>query len=334
MKEKNEKDMNLLDETTSSVGNETTSSATEATSSAVNETTSSAVKETKIAKLSLKFKSFWNKKSVKQQVFFVAQCAICLGLLIFFALGVFSKQIFGADALFTKTVGSVLNIFEGVQIKLPTIIESLTYAIIIVVVSKALRFIIKAIASKMHKGRSIMDLLDSAVKYIAAIVLVLVVLKLWGVDVATLLASVGILGLVIGLGCQSLIEDIIAGLFIIFEKTFEVGDIVVIDNFRGTITEIGIRNTKLIDAGGDIKVISNSDIRTVVNMTNDLSLAICDVAIEYGESIERVENIIKASLSQIKERIPAISDGPYYKGVNSLAESGVVMRIIAKCKED
>ncbi|MEG1527618.1 MAG: mechanosensitive ion channel family protein [Clostridia bacterium] len=281
-----------------------------------------------------KFKTYWNKKTGKQKALFILQCILCVGLLAFFVLGVFSKQIFGEDALFTKTVGTILNLFDGVEIKLPTIINTATYIVVILAISYVIRLILKGIMSKINKGKSVVNLIDSAVKYISAIILIIAVLNLWGVDTATLLASVGILGLVIGLGCQSLIEDIVAGLFIIFEKTFEVGDIVTIDGFRGTITEIGIRNTKILDAGGDTKVISNSDIRTVVNMTNDLSIALCDVAIEYGESIERVENIINANLTQIKDRIPAICDGPYYKGVNSLADSGVIIRLVAKCKEE
>ena len=69
-------------------------------------------------------------------------------------------------------------------------------------------------------------------------------------------------------------------------------------------------------------------------MSNDLSVAVCDVAIEYGESIERVESIIENSLPAIRERIPAIQEGPYYKGVAQLADSGVVMKLIAKTKEE
>ncbi len=118
------------------------------------------------------------------------------------------------------------------------------------------------------------------------------------------------------------------------EKTYDIGDVVVIDNFRGTVTEIGIRTTKIKDAGSDIKVINNSDIRTLVNMTGDLSIAISDVDIEYSESLERVEEVIAKNLAVIKEKIPTIIDGPFYKGVASLGTSGVKLRIVAKCKED
>ena len=68
-------------------------------------------------------------------------------------------------------------------------------------------------------------------------------------------------------------------------------------------------------------------------MTNQLSLAICDIGIEYGESLERVEAILKANFDKVKEAIPDIKDGPFYKGVAELADSAVVIRFAAMCEE-
>ena len=71
------------------------------------------------------------------------------------------------------------------------------------------------------------------------------ILSTWGVNTSTLLASAGVLTLVIGLGAQSLVADVVAGLFIVIEGEYLVGDIVVIDGWRGTVKEIGIRTTKV-----------------------------------------------------------------------------------------
>ena len=94
------------------------------------------------------------------------------------------------------------------------------------------------------------------------------------------------------------------------------------DGFRSTVKEIGIRTTQIEDAGGDIKVVNNSDIRTLVNMTSQLSLAISEIDIEYGESLERVELVIKDHLAEMKENIPDIAEGPFYMGVSRLGSSG------------
>lgn len=200
-------------------------------------------------------------------------------------------------------------------------------------VTYTVRMLLSALLPKIKKGGAIVNLLCSFIKYLAALVIVFMILSAWGVNTTALLAGIGILSLIVGLGAQPLIEDIIAGLFIVFEKTFDVGDIIVVDGFRGVVKEIGIRTTKIEDAGGDVKVMNNSDLRTIINMTNELSLAICDVDIEYSESLERVETVIKDNLSQIRRNVPAIQDGPHYMGVQELGTSGVKIRLVAECHE-
>ncbi len=214
------------------------------------------------------------------------------------------------------------------------IIRIVSYFVFFLGTSWFARFILKLLARPLKKGKAIVDILCSLIKYAAVIVLIFFVLKTLGVDTTAILAGIGILGLIVGLGAQPLIADIIAGLFIVFEKVFDVGDIIVVDGFRGTVKEIGIRTTQIVDVGGNVKIVNNSDLKTVINMTNQLSLAICDIGIEYGESLERVEAILKKNLPAIKEAIPDIKDGPYYRGVSELGDSAVIIRFVANCDED
>lgn len=209
----------------------------------------------------------------------------------------------------------------------------LALAFLVVSLTHLARVALSALARVLKRGRSLASLLSSFAKYLGAIVLIFAALGTLGVDTAVLLASAGILSLVVGLGAQPLIEDIFAGIFIVFEKTFEIGDIIVVDGFRGTVKEMGIRTTKIEDAGGDVKVVNNSDIRTLINMTSKLSTAVCDVSIGYAEDIEKVEKVLAEHLPEIKAKCPAIVNGPSYVGVQSLAESAVVIRIIAECNE-
>jgi len=158
-------------------------------------------------------------------------------------------------------------------------------------------------------------------------------LSAWGVQTPTLLAGAGIIGLALSFGAQSLIEDIFSGLFIIFEKQYAVGDIVQIEDFRGVVKEIGLRVTKFEDLNGDIKVINNSDIRGAINTTTSLSPAVCDISISYKEDINKVEKIIVNNLEKIKSNLPEIVDGPRYLGVQKLADSSVVLRVVAFSNE-
>ena len=215
----------------------------------------------------------------------------------------------------------------------PTLINCLIWFIIIFAICKIVRIIFRGYMEKSKRAKTVITLLDGFVKYGCGLALIIIFLKGCGVNTTALIASVGILTLVVGLGAQSLIADIIAGMFIVFENEYNVGEIVAIDDFRGEVVEIGIRSTKLLDTAGNIKIINNSDIKSVVNMSRELSLAIIDCEYPYDVPQELVEKILMENLDTIKEKIPAIIDGPYYKGVSLYEDSNVACRLVAQCKE-
>ena len=267
-------------------------------------------------------------KNFKFTLDFALKCVAFLILIAYVILMAFGKLMFKPMNIFWRS----LNIF-GKAGEFNVVVRIISYVIFLLGLSWLVRFVLKKIAIPLKKGKAIVDILCSLIKYAAIIVLVFFVLKSVGVDTTAILAGIGILGLIVGLGAQPLIADILAGLFIVFEKVFDVGDIIVVDGFRGTVKEIGIRTTQIVDLGGNIKIINNSNLKTVINMTNQLSLAVCDIGIEYGESLERVESNLKANLPAIKEAIPDIKEGPFYKGVAELGDSAVVIRFVANCEE-
>lgn len=261
--------------------------------------------------------------------------SVCFGLLIIGVIltYVFYSDIFGENSVFNKALtgnGFVDTLYQ----KIPALIRTIQTIVIAVLLFMLLRLIMRKLLSKSNRSITIVKLLESFTRWIIAIAALLMVLGAWGVDTGTLLASAGILTLVIGLGAQSLVADIVAGIFIVFEGEYQVGDIVVIDGWRGTVKEIGIRTTQIVDAGGNVKIINNSEIKTIVNQTQELSVAKCTMSIEYGESIPKVELLIRDSLEKVKKDIPAIIEGPFYKGVTELAASSVNLLFVAKCKEE
>ena len=268
----------------------------------------------------------------KNKIKFSLNLAIkCLGYLILSAYVIimaFGTLMFNPMNMFWRSMNFFVETGE-----FNVFIRLISYFIFFLGASWAIRKALKLLAEPLKKGKAIMEILCSLIKYAAVIVLVFFVLKSFGVDTTAILAGIGILGLIVGLGAQPLINDIIAGLFIVFEGVFEVGDIIVYNGFRGTVKEIGIRTTRILDTGGNVKIVNNSKLQEIVNMTNQLSLAICDIGIEYGESLERVEAIMKEELPNMKAAIPDIKEGPFYKGVASLADSAVIVRFVANCDE-
>lgn len=246
----------------------------------------------------------------------------------YFLLLIIGKYVFAPTNEFWYS----LNLFSGAG-QPNQWIRVISYAIFIFTISWVARFLLKQLTKILIRGNAIINILCSLIKYVAVIVLLFLVLQGFGVDTTAIVTGLSIVTLIIGLALQPLLQDIIAGLFIVFERVFEVGDIVVVGGFRGTVKEIGIRTTRIEDAGGNIKVINNSELRALVNMSDQLSIAAIDIGIEYGESLERVEAILKDHMDEVKANIPEIKEGPFYKGVSELADSSVNLKFVAKCKE-
>ncbi|MBQ5326122.1 MAG: mechanosensitive ion channel family protein [Oscillospiraceae bacterium] len=196
-----------------------------------------------------------------------------------------------------------------------------------------------AILEKVSKGKlrseTVAGLTISVIKVVGAIATIVWVLSVIGVDIGTIFASLGIMSLIIGFGVQSLIEDCVTGLFIIFEGIYNIGDIIVLDTFRGTVEKITLRTTTIRDTGGNLKVINNSDIRNVQNRSAVDSLAICDIGITYEADIREVEKLVLPELPRIYEENKDVFLGvPKYAGVQALDASSVVLRFNVAINEE
>lgn len=187
---------------------------------------------------------------------------------------------------------------------------------------------------RSRHAETLKGLACNCIKYAVVILGIVFGLSILGVDMVAVIASLGILGLIVGFGAQTLIEDVITGLFIIFEGQFHVKDIITVDGFRGTVVSIGIRTTQLMDVGGNIKIINNSDIRTLTNLSEVESYAVSIVGISYNASIPQAEAAVNAKLAELPNLYPDVFKvKPEYAGVENLGASSVDLRVIAKVEE-
>jgi moderate conductance mechanosensitive channel len=257
--------------------------------------------------------------------------SLCIAVVL---IALFSKQLFGSN-LYGDDANGFIAIGDWFQLNALNFLKTALLVLGIWMLITIMKGITKLLSKRSQKVRTVASLSFSLLKWLLIFVALFVDLGYWGVDTASLLASIGVIALIIGLGCESLISDVVAGLFLVFDDTFEVGDIVVIEDYRGTVKEIGLKSTQLLDAGGNVKIINNSDITDVVNLSDELSVAICDDCdISYNEDLRRVEAIIARELPNVKKEIPAIVDGPYYKGVSEFYRDGPLLKFVARCKED
>ena len=219
-----------------------------------------------------------------------------------------------------------------------TIAQLITLALAIALVwliYQILRLVLNALAKKGGRTQTVINLVSGLLKYVAVIAGVVWGLSILGVNATAVLAGVGIVGLILGFGAQSLIEDVITGLFIIFEGKYAIGDIIILDDFRGTVKDIGVRTTTIEDAGKNLKVVNNSDIRNFQNRSRNTSLAICEVSVSYDTDLRELDKILNESMPDMyRAHQDLYLAEPRYLGVTQLADSGVNIKLVVDSTEE
>lgn len=278
--------------------------------------------------LNISFK--WEDKTPEQKLGTVLRWFTGIGVFIVFLAVLFKDTLFGPRSVFTYILGNDwqrgLNIFA--------LTASIMYACVALTVCAIAQSLLRMLSNVLGaRGETICRLLSSLTKYGTLIAMLYWCLGVLGVDTATLLASAGIITLAVSFGAKDLITDILCGLFIIFEGEFRVGDVISVGGNTGTVMEIGVRTTKINDGNGNVLLLRNSSISNVTNMTKLNSYASIDITIPVGESLPYVEKVLKDELKSVHDRVPAIIEGPFYKGVVDLSSTAMTIRVVATCKE-
>ena len=176
----------------------------------------------------------------------------------------------GAGVLKLQDLGQIVPVNGQMILKLVLLVCG-------VLVLKNLLVLLLGLAQpENHRVRSVLSLISSMVGYVAFLVILCFGLTILGVNMTTVVASVGVLALIVGFSAESLIADVVTGTFMLLENQYNVGDIVEVNGFRGTVTSIGIRIT---DGGDNVKIINNSEMKNILNRSDHVSKAVCDIGI-------------------------------------------------------
>ena len=195
-------------------------------------------------------------------------------------------------------------------------------------------FLLGLFEPENHRAKSVLSIVSSMLKYITAIVILCWGLSILGCNVSTIVASVGILALVIGFSAESLIADVVTGTFMLFENQYNVGDIVEVGGFRGTVTSIGIRTTCITDPGGNVKIVNNSAMQNILNRSDKMSRSVSDIAVPYPTDLEKLESQLPKLMEEIlAAHTDVMKEAPRYLGVQELADSAVVLRFVVNVDE-
>ena len=224
---------------------------------------------------------------------------------------------------------------SSLDLSLETVLRLGAMILGVLAAASLLNLFLGLLRPKSHRGKTLITLCRSLVQYAAALLILCWGLSILGVNVSTIVASVGILTLIVGFGAESLITDVITGLFMLFENQCNVGDIVEVGGFRGTVQRIGIRTTCVVDTGGNVKIINNSEMKNILNRSDKASFAVCDIGIPYETDLSELEEELPELMDAVFAAHPeAMRKAPSYLGVQSLDSSAVVLRFVAEVSEE
>lgn len=179
------------------------------------------------------------------------------------------------------------------------------------------------------RKKTLLQLSRNIVRILIIILASLFILEVYGIDTKTLIASLSVIGVVLGLAFQDLLKDFIAGISIVIEGQYRVGDIVTINGFKGEVIAVGLKSTKLKAYTGEIMILANRLITDVINYNLSNSLAIVDIDVAYESDIEKVESVLKSLSERLSGELPFLKGNVELLGINSLEASSIRFRMTA-----
>lgn len=201
----------------------------------------------------------------------------------------------------------------------------LLYKVLKNVIKKMFRF--RMTSKNERKYLTIQSLVINGVKYFIFIVAVLLLLEVYEIDTKSIIASLGIIGVILGLALQDLLKDFIAGLSILLENQYAVGDNVTIGDFRGNVESIGLKATKLKAYTGEVKIISNRNITEVINHSLSSSRAIVDFGVAYETDLKKLEHVLDQLCEKLTESLPSLKGKVEVVGITKLNSSSIEYRM-------
>jgi small-conductance mechanosensitive channel len=240
------------------------------------------------------------------------------------------------DGIFQSFLDNWLNIVIVIAVLLVVII-------VVVIVARRIRRLVEVKISEdkqniKKRTFTFTSVVSNLIIMVSVVVALLIIADQVGISVTPLLAGAGVASIVIGFGAQSLIKDLINGIFILLEQWYQVNDIITIGDTTGTVERLNLRTTVIRDLEGTLHFIPNGEINKLSNRTHTWSRALIEIGVHYKENIDKVVKVLEEVFDEL------ISDKKYKKsilekpeilgegGVSELGSSAVIFTIICKVK--
>jgi small conductance mechanosensitive channel len=183
------------------------------------------------------------------------------------------------------------------------------------------------------RAETLGSVLRSVATFSIWVIAIVTILGELGINLGPLIAGAGVAGVALGFGAQSLVKDFLAGMFMLIEDQYGVGDIIDVGEATGTVEAVSLRTTKIRDVKGTMWHVPNGQIMRVGNMSQQWARALLDISVAYGSDIEVAQQVIKETADALwrdADWSSRILEEPDVWGVEALAADGVTIRLVVK----
>lgn len=191
-----------------------------------------------------------------------------------------------------------------------------------------------ALSPRLHRLRTVSSLLTNLLRWLVAFVVLVTVLRELGVDVQALVVSAGVLGLAVGFGAQSLVKDVITGMFLLFEGLIGVGDMVDVDGHQGTVEAIGLRVTKLREFDGSLRIVPNGQLAAFTNRSRGWARAVVEITLPREVPVDAALAVLKRVGEEWARASGAALEDPQTQGIIRFSGAAPVLRLVVKVDSD
>lgn len=206
----------------------------------------------------------------------------------------------------------------------------LIYLFFSTIIKKILTFKLKGVRINDRRQKTTIGLITNILKYFISIVALLMILDVYGIDTKSLIASLGVVSLVAGLALQDFLKDIIAGISILFEDQYAVGDVVSIGTFKGTVTYLGVKSTRIKSFTGEVLIIPNRNIDKVINHSLENSISYLDIPVPYDSNLLKVKEVLENVCNELSIELN-LENKAEVMGVEEFSDNSINIRIGFSC---
>ena len=184
-----------------------------------------------------------------------------------------------------------------------------------------------AVALEEKRLHTLSKLFKSIVSYVLYFIGIITCLDMIGFSVTTIIAGAGVVSLAVAFGAQSIVQDLMSGIFIVLEDQYAVGEYVQIDTVQGQVKEIGMKTTKVQTLDGHLMIIANGSIGKVINYSRAAQRGFVDVGIAYEENLEHAIAVMQQACDKVAQQYQDdLEEQPNVVGAIALADSAVTVR--------